>query len=80
MTAEIENLVLEQLRYIRADMSELKAEIRDLKYRMTSLEATMAGVKYETAACFDTDARQQSALDKLSIRVERIEKRLDLRD
>lgn len=53
MTAEIENLVLEQLRYIRADLSDIKAELKDLKYRMTSLESMMAGVKYEAMESID---------------------------
>lgn len=80
MTADIENLVLGQFRLLLEDIDELKACMSEVKLRLTSLEAAMSGIKYETAACFDTDARQQSALDKLSIRVERIEKHLDLQD
>lgn len=80
MTSEIESLVLGQFRLLLEELDEMKADMSELKRRMTSLEAVMASVKYETAACFDTDARQQSALDKLSQRVECIERRLDLQD
>ena len=37
MATEVESLVLEHLRAIRSDVSELKEDMRDLKVRMTSM-------------------------------------------
>ena len=42
MTAEIENLLLEHLRAIRADVGELRREVRDAKVGLESLESQMA--------------------------------------
>jgi hypothetical protein len=39
MTEEPANLVLEHLRYIRAGMDGLREDMRDVKRRLTSLEA-----------------------------------------
>lgn len=80
MTADIENLVLEHLRHIRARVDQIADDVAELKYRMTSLEGAMGRVKREIAYGDETDARQQVTLDKLASRVERIERRLELRD
>lgn len=71
MNENIENLVLEHLRHIRSKVDKIELDVSELKWRMTSLEGSMA-------ASFGTDVRQQFALDKLSVRVDRIERRLDL--
>jgi hypothetical protein len=47
---------------------------------MTSLENGMALVKREVAYSDEADAQQQMSIDKLTARVERIERRLELQD
>ena len=78
MTDDIDNLILEHLRHIRGRVDQLAEDMTDIKHRMTSLETGMALVKREVVAGDDTDARQQVSLDRLVLRIERIEKRLEL--
>ncbi len=45
MTENIENLILDHLRAIRADISGIKEDMREIKQRLTSLEAAVAGLR-----------------------------------
>ena len=78
MTDNVESLILEHLRHIRARVDSTSDNIDDLKMRMSSLESAMVGVKREVNHGEDVDARQQVSLDKLLKRIERIESRLEL--
>lgn len=80
MSDEVENLVLGHLRHIRGRVDQIADDVTDLKHRMTSLEGAMSLIKREVAYGDETDARQQVTLDKLLSRVERIERRLELRE
>lgn len=71
MTAETESLMLEILKRLQADMSELKQDMRDTKIRVGLVEGHVASL---LVAQHHTNER----LDRLSDRVERIERRLDL--
>ena len=73
MTDNIENLILEHLRALRADVSSIKADVRDLKLRMSSMENYMASFHLEIA-------RHGSKFDEVDARIDRIERRLELRD
>jgi hypothetical protein len=44
VTAEVENLMLEHLRAIRADTAKMAEDIRGLRTEMTSMRQHMAGV------------------------------------
>lgn len=78
MTDNVENLVLEHLRHIRSRVDQIADDVGDLKHRMSSLENGMNLVRREVALGDETDARQQISLDKLSARLERVERRLEL--
>ena len=78
MTDNVESLILEHLRHIRAKVDSTADNIDDLKVRMSSLESAMVSVKREVNHGEDVDARQQVSLDKLLKRIERIESRLEL--
>lgn len=80
MTADIDSLVLEHLRHIRARVDQIADDVTDLKLRMSGLEGAMVLVKREVSHGDETDARQQITMDKLSARIERIERRLELGD
>jgi uncharacterized coiled-coil protein SlyX len=80
MSPEIDNLVLEHLRHIRGRVDQIAEDVSDLKHRMTSLEGTMSLVKREVAYGDEAVARHQVSLDRLSARIARIERRLDLDD
>ena len=45
MTENVENLILEHLRAIRADIAAVKDDVREIKQRLTSLEAAVAGLR-----------------------------------
>ena len=46
MTDETANLILEQLRIIRADIASVKDEMRGLRERMNTMEAQLTGLSY----------------------------------
>jgi hypothetical protein len=73
MTDEVENLVLEQLRRIRAIVERTELDIVDVKARMSSLEIA---VGQHSVLLGNVGVR----LDRLDERVARIERRLDLAD
>ena len=45
MADHVENLILEHLRAIRADIGGLKDDVREIKQRFSSLEAAIAGLR-----------------------------------
>jgi archaellum component FlaC len=63
---EPDNIVLTYLRRIDAKLDRVIDDVQDLKVRMTNVEEGLAGVNRR--------------LDRLEVRVERIERRLDLVD
>lgn len=71
---EAENLVLEQLRLIRNEIVEFRAEARDrftrIELRVGIIEQRLSGIEARLA---DAETAQQK-------RLERIEKRLELAD
>lgn len=73
MTENVENLVLEHLRAIRATLEKQGERLDRIEIRMGSLE------QYQ--ALFHTDLVAANVrLDQIAQRVERIERRLDLVD
>lgn len=75
MSTDIDNLVLDHLRHILGRVDQIAEDLAELKQRKTALEGGVALVKREVAYGDETDARKQSALDRLR---ERIERRLGL--
>ena len=73
MTDKTSTLILEQLRVLRMDMGELRADVRDMRGRLTSLEVSAANLHGDFAG-------QSERIDRLEGRLERIENRLRLRD
>ncbi|MDP1650050.1 MAG: hypothetical protein Q8M01_17870 [Rubrivivax sp.] len=80
MTENVESVIIEHLRHIRARVDRIAEDMSDMKHRMSSLESAMVLVKREVSAGDETDARQQLSLDRLLDRIERIERRLELTD
>jgi predicted nucleic acid-binding Zn-ribbon protein len=71
MTENMESLILEHLRHIRAGQDAMREDIREIKVRLSNLETEMAQVHVRIA---ELSVR----IDRLSNRVERIETRLGL--
>jgi archaellum component FlaC len=71
MTDDVENLVLEHLRAIRADTSGLKDEIRGARSEITALRHQMHGMNTLVEQCLED-------IGTIKVRLDRIERRLDL--
>ena len=71
MTVEIENLMLEILKKIQADISSLKFDMVDLKHRVSMIERNTADIATSYAG-------QSLRIDRLEERLDRIERRLEL--
>jgi len=71
MTVETENLMLEILKKIQADISGLKFDMVDLKHRVSMIERNTADIATSYAG-------QSLRIDRLEERLDRIERRLEL--
>ncbi|MHB1201252.1 MAG: hypothetical protein ACYCZ6_17220 [Polaromonas sp.] len=74
----VENIILEHLRAIRTDISAIKDDVRELKSRMTNLEAGQATMMQHLGHQASVSAQQHVSYDRIIERVERIEKRLEI--
>lgn len=73
-----DNLVLEMLRAIRGDIAGVKEELVGLKQRTQAVETAVVSVKRDTTEIYAAQVVSGQRLDKLSERMERIERRLDI--
>lgn len=80
MVESPENLVLAQLRAIRADLADVQGSLGEIKGRLGNLEGGQASIIQHLGHLAAADAQQQVAADRLTERLERIEHRLDRRD
>lgn len=71
MTADTESLMLEILKRLQGDMSEMKQDMRDMKIRTGLLEG-------HTASLLTAQHHTNERLDRINDRVERIERRLEI--
>jgi uncharacterized protein (UPF0335 family) len=80
MTDEPTNLVLEHLRALRASVQTLHEDNREIKTRLNEVYSAVVSVRRDQVNDAETVHRQQTTIDRLSERIERIERRLDLRE
>lgn len=78
MTENVENLILEHLRSLRAGQDRLENEMRGVAARLTSLEASAAAGRRDSAHNYEEVIRQQSSIDQIKARIDRIERRLEI--
>lgn len=71
MTDEMTNLVLEHLRHIRTKVDRIDERVDRVEIRLSAVGGHLANVMVSEAA-------QNSAIDHMSRRLERIEQRLEL--
>ena len=71
MNDKVEHLILEHLRAMRADMSSIKDE-------MTGMRGEMIVMRQHMGALLTSQTLQDTEIAPIKIRVDRIEKRLDL--
>jgi thiamine pyrophosphokinase len=73
MTEEVENMVLEQLRRIRASQDRMELDMTDLKVRMSAMEQHQGQIMTLLGSL-------GQRMDRLDERMGRVERRLDLVD
>ncbi len=73
MTEETENVVLEILKRIQTDMSDMRDDISELKMRATALDEHMGGLIIQVSG-------NNNRLDRMDERLKRVERRLELSD
>ena len=78
--SNVENLVLEQLRALRAGQDRMEHKLTEVNARLNSLETATERSRSDTLSTQDDVYRQQAAIDRLNERMERIERRLELQD
>ena len=74
----VEHIIIEHLRAIRADIGTVKEDMREVKTRLTHVEAGIASLKRDSAHQYDETASSNARYDRLAERLEKLEKRLDL--
>jgi archaellum component FlaC len=73
MTDEMQSVVLEHLRLIRASVDDLKTEVRNFNLRVSSVEHQIGAFQLSAAG-------QNAEIDHIKGRLDRVEKRLGLQD
>lgn len=74
----IDNLVLEHLRHIRAVVDATRDDVRELKHRVSAVEIALAGLRRDDAGLAEGLAMLGARTDRLSERIERMERRLEI--
>ena len=80
MTDNIESLVLENLRAIRATQDKHTEPFSRIDWRISNLELTVAGMRRDLAHMYGEIVEQHAHTDQLVARIERNERRLELQD
>lgn len=78
MTENIDSLVLEHLRHIRGKVDQIADDVSEVKYRVSSLEHSLGGIKKDSANQQDDIYHQNAVIDSIKNRLNRIEERLEL--
>ena len=78
MTDNIENLILEHLKRFQTGQDRIERELKEIKSRVTTLEATTSTIMQYLAQMSGSIAEQHVRYDNLEDRIQRIERRLEL--
>ena len=78
MADNVENLLLEHLKRFQATLDRIERKQDELIGRVANLEGSVASIMQHLANLTAADAAQQVAIDNISRRLDRIERRLEL--
>jgi hypothetical protein len=73
-----DNPILEHLRGLRGGQDRIESELREIGARLTSHEANTAADRRDRAYNCEETIRQQSSIDQITARIDRIETRLEI--
>ena len=74
----VDNLIIEHLRAMRADIGAIRDDMREVKTRLTHVESGIASLKRDSAHQYDETASSNVRYDRLAERLEQLEKRMNL--
>ena len=74
----VENIILEHLRYVRGKIDQTADDVREVKNRLANLEATQGTTLQHIGHLSSMLAQQQVAFDKMTERIERLEECLEI--
>lgn len=80
MAEQMDSLVLEHLRHIRPAIDDTRADVVDLKTRMTGVEGVLGQITSQIGHLQTQLAAQTLRIDRLDERFGRVERRLDRAD
>jgi septal ring factor EnvC (AmiA/AmiB activator) len=80
MTENVENLILEHLKLIQAELAASKDRDAEILMRLANIESGLARVTRDEAMNYAEIVQDRHSVDKLKERIERIERRLELSD
>ncbi len=78
MTENTENIILEHLKRFQAGQDRIERKLEELMRRISNLEGGQASIIQHLGHLSAADAQQQVASDGFNLRLERIERRLEL--
>lgn len=78
MSEKIENLMLEHMKKIQAELSGIRQDSAEIKSRLSSIESGIARIAREEAGNYGEIIENRHMFDKLAERIGRIEKRLEI--
>jgi len=78
MTENVENLLLEHMKRFQAALERIERKQDELVGRVANLESAIASMMQHLGNLAAADAAQQLAIDNISRRLDRIERRLEL--
>jgi uncharacterized coiled-coil protein SlyX len=80
MTENVENLILEHLNRFQSTLERVERKQDEMARRLAVLEGSVASIMQHLANLSAADAAQQIAIDNIGLRLDRIERRLELAD
>ena len=77
---KVDNTILEHLRHMRGKIDQMSEDMREVKHRLTTVESSQGSIMQHVEHLATSIAQQQLSFDRLSDRVEHMERRLQLND
>ena len=78
MSNNVENLMLEHLKRFQATLDRVERKQDELIARVANLEGSVVSIMQHLTNLTAADAAQQVSIDNISLRLDRIERRLEL--
>ena len=76
----VDNLVLEHLRHMRTKIDQISEDMREVKHRLATVESSQGSIMQHVGHLATSIAQQQISFDRLTDRIEHMERRLQLND